>query len=536
MVTHLQAYSSQSKDSKDEPASISVQKQREIYQKAYKHIQKYSEYAHFSEDREQYAFKVLFVDTTLHIANDLMSLSHEASLSVNDYVNTLIKAQRVDTEVKNLKKVGDIQENEKSYTLRVSFEKVISFSKGGTYFNSEAFFDEPYKLIADITIDKKDGKCLFSRLTFEEGSNSLDFPEQYRVLVQTKEKENERNYNRDNDLYIGSKKAERLWHYNTIILHDGDEITYKGTTLGGDSIGTDGCGGTLIHAKYEDRNFRVRANVGHSLMGFNMLDGAKPGIVSNDGETSLGLDVGYIIPSDGKFFAGIYAGVGLSKNDLSITMKPEGDVYIPSEADEDGDSYLRHYMVEGEGIITQKFSAAELSVPLYADFEYEFIKRFSVYANLGARFQFTEDTWEAQISQYTTFGQYENAAYGSLMIINRSDELNLNGFGTHKPGILEVDRSGMKSNTSICALMGLGLRADINKLIAVDAGAQYLMGGYSWKKSDESAQLFSYSLPDGWESMNAEEKAKGDKVNLLSQIDGIKRNAFRLTLGLILKF
>ena len=89
---------------------------------------------------------------------------------------------------------------------------------------------------------------------------------------------------------------------------------------------------------------------------------------------------------------------------------------------------------------------------------------------------------------------------------------------------------------SIHALAGLGLRFNLNKSFAFDAGVQYLTGGKSWKMNSDKKYIFDYTLPFDFDATTAEEKAQGDKVNLLRQAGGIKAGAFRVTASLIYKF
>ena len=533
MATIMQAQEEHNRDS----ISITAMEERVIYQKIYKLVQDYAQAAAVSNEEEEYHFRELFVSNDLQICNDLMSLSRDATLSVDDYVTALQKAKSVKVKVKNLKKIGSIKETADAWTLRVEFKKNIIYSRCGTYFESERYFGDSYKILADLSVDKRDYKCKIYGLSIDPDQYPpLVFPEKFSVLVRTLEDENKRDYLRDDKLTIDGQEVHNMWNrFGQIILHEGQVIRYNNSKVEEEEVEKDAdCyGGRKIRAKYNDQAFRLKINMGYSLMGFNKLSGGNSNITSNDGETSFGIDIGCVLPSNSKFYMGFFTGLGLSINNMEISLSPSenGSAVENGVEDEDGDSYTRYYILEGEGV-KQKFSTSELTIPVYADFEYQFIPSLSVYANIGARLQLTTDKWEAQIDRYTTYGEY--SGYGEPLKIDGS--VNLNGFGQHQGRSMEVDRNGLKSSMSVSALMGMGLRANITKSLAVDAGVQYLMGGTSWKMENGSYELFSYTLPDEYEGMTAEQKSQGDKVNLLTQVKGINRSAFRLTLGLILKF
>lgn len=516
MATSLQAQDTPSAESSIEHASITAWKEREIYQKVYELIKDYAKNAAVSDEEEEFYFRKLFVSENLQVANDLMSLSKKTTLSVDDYIATLKDAKSVKVVIKNLKKIGSITETDDAYTLKVAFEKNISYGKCETYFESEVYFGEPYKLRADISVSKGSGECKISKLAIDPDQYPpLIFPEDFKVLVRTSEDENKRNYMRDNKLTIDGQEVSNMWNrYGQVILHNGQKIKYNNALVEEETIeGAKTCGGHKIRAKYNDQSFRVRANMGYSMSGFNKLDAPKSGLTTKDGETSFGIDVGYILPTNSKFYVGFFAGIGLSMNKLDMTLDKAESMIQNCTEDVDEDTYTRHYSANG---INQKFSASELNIPVYADFEYQVIPLLSIYADLGVRMQMTTDKWEAKTDSYKTYGVYKG--YGSELKI----ENYINGFGKYDACSIDVDKDGMTSSMSISVLMGLGLRSNITKNFAIDAGVQYLMGGNSWKKNSD--QLFSYTL------------SGGDKVNLLSQTNGIKRNAFRVTLGLIFKF
>ena len=513
--------------------TISVEDEREFYQKVYALFTEYAQSASLSDEAEQYTFRKLFANGEMLICNDLMSLDHSEKLSVDEYISILQDAKRVKVVVRNIKKDGAVEDAGDAWVVPIAFEKGMSYSKSGTLFSSFDYFGKYYRLRAELSLNKTTGECYISKLEADPQHEWLSFPEEFVVLERTREDDNKRNYKRDSKLTINGQEIN--WNqYGQIILHDDDKVKYNNSIVDLETITEGKGGGTKKRANYNDKAFRVRANVGYSLSDFNTLADIKDAniSISDNKEMSFGVDVGYVFPSTSKFYFGIFTGLNMSSNNFTMNMAPDVESNITDiedcTADEDGDTYTRHYVLKGNGV-SQKLKATNMTIPLYGDFEYQMTPLLSVYADLGVKFQLTSGTWSAKIDGYETSGIYGDE-YGGVEI---KGDVNLNGFGSWAPRDMEVDEEGMEKSMSIHALAGLGLRFNLNKSFAFDAGVQYMTSGKSWKMNG-SKGIFDYELPIG--ATTPEDKAKGDKVNLMRQTSGLKNGAFRVTASLIYKF
>ena len=515
--------------------TISVEEERGFYQKVYALFTEYAQSASLSDEAEQYTFRKLFANGEMLICNDLMSLDHSDKLSVDEYISILQDAKRVKVVVMNIKKDGAVEDAGDAWVVPIAFEKGMSYSKSGTLFSSFEYFGKYYRLRAELSLNKTTGECYISKLEADPQHEWLPFPKEFRVLERTREDDNKRNYKRDSKLTINGQEIN--WNlYDQIILHKGDKVKYNNSFVELDTITAGKGGGTKIRAKYNDKAFRVRANVGYSLSDFNTLADAADSIsVSDNKEMSFGVDVGYVFPSTSKFYFGIFTGLNMSSSNFTMNMAPGVKSDITDikgcTADEDGDTYTRHYVLKGNGV-SQKLKATNLTIPLYGDFEYQMTPLLSVYADLGVKFQLSSGTWSAYIDDYETSGFYKD--YGNVEIKGgpKGEKLNLNGFGEWEGRDMEVDEEGVEKSMSIHALAGLGLRFNLNKSFAFDAGVQYMTSGTSWKKNSDKG-IFDYKSNGATEP---KDKAKGDKVNLMRQTSGLKNGAFRVTASLIYKF
>lgn len=521
--------------------TISVEEERGFYQKVYALFTEYAQSASLSDEAEQYTFRKLFANGEMLICNDLMSLDHSEKLSVDEYISILQDAKRVKVVVRNIKKDGAVEDAGDAWVVPIAFEKGMSYSKSGTLFSSFDYFGKYYRLRAELSLNKTTGECYISKLEADPQHEWLSFPEKFVVLERTREDDNKRNYKRDSKLTINGQEIN--WNlYGQIILHDDDKVKYNNSLVDLEIITAGKGGGTKIRANYNDKAFRVRANVGYSLSDFNTLADAASSIsVSDNKEMSFGVDVGYVFPSTSKFYFGIFTGLNMSSSNFTMNMAPDvkSDITDIKEctADEDGDKYTRRYVLSGNGV-SQKLKATNMTIPLYGDFEYQMTPLLSVYADLGVKFQLTSGTWSAHIDDYETSGIYET--YGNTEIKGglKGKDVNLNGFGEWEGRDMEVDEEGMEKSMSIHALAGLGLRFNLNKSFAFDAGVQYMTSGTSWKINKSKDSIFDYELPVGATTpeAEAEAKAQGDKVNLMRQTSGLKNGAFKVTASLIYKF
>ena len=514
--------------------TISVEDEREFYQKVYALFTEYAQSASLSDEAEQYTFRKLFANGEMLICNDLMSLDHSEKLSVDEYISILQDAKRVKVVVRNIRKDGAVEDADDAWVVPIAFEKGMSYSKSGTLFSSYDYFGKYYRLRAELSLNKHTGECYISKLEADPQYEWLSFPEKFVVLERTLEDDNKRNYKRDSKLTINGQEIN--WNqYGQIILHDDDKVKYNNSLVDLEVITAGKGGGTKIRAKYNDKAFRIRANVGYSLSDFNTLADIRQGAnisISDNKEMSFGIDVGYVFPTTSKFYFGIFSGLNMSSNNFTMNLgSTVGSEITDIEnctADEDGDTYTRHYVLRGNGV-SQKLKATNLTIPLYGDFEYQMTPLFSVYADLGVKFQLSSGTWSAHIDDYETSGIY--SGYGDIEI---KGDVNLNGFGEWKAWDMEVDEEGMEKSMSIHAMAGLGLRFNLNKSFAFDAGVQYMTSGTSWKINSSKNGIFDYELPTG--ATTPEEKMKGDRVNLMRQTSGLKNGAFRVTASLIYKF
>ncbi len=515
-------------------AQITPQQERAFYQKAYAVMSDYSNSANVRNARNEDKFKSLFATTDMQIANDLMSLSSEATLSVTEYARILRSASSVNVRVKNIRK-GQISDEGETLQMPVTLEKELSYIDNcGTYFDSHEFFgrygrkfeNTDYKLTAIVVMDKRDGRTYIGALSM--ASDSPTFPQNYTVL--------EKKDARDEKLTVDDRIVT-FNQYDQILLYPGYKIKYLGADVGETVSNEEGCG-RKIAVHYADKNFRVRPNFAFSLGGLDHLSGADD-VETSGSEMSFGVDFGYVFPSNGRLQTGVFVGVGVSKHSLTMDYMPDAildndgmtnyhnEMIVPAGQTDENASYTRRYLLSSG--IHQKLSATSIAVPIYADFEYRFAPTLSAYADLGVKLLTNGGSFTNEVDAYETWGVYPQ--YDNLVIRPAQDGsgVTINEFGNHGKYTKDALDDDISSSMNFFGLVGLGLRFNIGKSFAVDAGIQYQHGfGNGWSsdvKDNSKNNIATYT------------KANGDQFyNLIRRSDGIKQHAFKIGVSLIYKF
>ena len=510
---------------------ITAQQEREFYQKAYDVIKSYEQGLNDFE-KKRAEFRSLFVNEDVEVCNDLMGLNDKPRLSVYKYIQELRKADEIAVVVRNIRK-GDITDGDTVWQMPLYMDKSISFlSPCNTFFDSHSFFKDDYHIITMLQLNKATGVCRISAM--KPDGDWPEFPTDYRVL---QKKESDK---RDNNLYINGKKVA-FNDYDQYLLRSDDKITYNRGPV--DEIDLEDDCDHKIQADYKDKSWRVRASMGFSVSDFNKVNDSRSDLkIPKTGEMSFGVDFGFTFRSTNDLKTSIFAGIGMSSNTVTLEMPGSfSDSFAANRSqDEDKEAYTRHYKVWGGDGISQEMEATDLTIPVYLDLEYQFTQLIAVYADFGVRLQTSSGKWKAQIDTYETWGVWNNPNYGGELTIRNYKEdgspqkpqVELNGFRMNEPTEMDeknVDMEGMTSKSmTLNGLAGAGLRLNLNKSLAIDAGIQYIVGGKSWEIGDrenkDNTSIFNYSI------------GSGDSVNLLRKSSGISHNALRVVASLIYKF
>lgn len=493
-------------------------------------LEEYERYASIDEDFANYAssLRALFVDGQASVYNDIIGLANGETMSIKDYV-TLMREQSSTTrvEIKNIKKESIVQDGD-IWKIVCSFDKYVNLTnRCGIEFASDYFNSSDYNLTATIVYNPQENSCLFEKI---EGKADVvrRLPEDYRVFRSESP--------RDKDVRYNGKPIE----FNAMgqaFLESSGSFTYKDPEVSLKVVEDDSqC--HLWHLQYKPKPWRVKL---HYDMGFGDSYALQANAALNNQKSSgsgFGLDLGYIIPSKSKFKVGIFTGFSISKAELNFNYA-SADYNYSTTADVDGDLYNRHYK---NLVLSQTENITDMNIPLYADFSLHFNRMFSLYVDLGMRFDLNMSRKLSDIngSAYV-YGIYPD--YGNLLM---DEHFGYNGFGNVTFSANNCSDNVGKMSSGINLLAGGGLRFSIPKTpLAIDLGVNYLMGlsNLGNASNDEACSLgnISSSISDG--SRHAlvyntiDGKNSTEHVKYLSNgLESMKLKALRFSFGLLLKF
>ena len=498
----------------------SLVKQRYVLDEAISTIEDYESFATISDDETLYNFVNLFTNENNLVYNDLLGISSVESLTAKEYSSKLYDGLRnKKATIKNIKKEKMWFEND-SWKVRFAFDKTLSYTnKCGIYFSSNEFYEKEYHLVATLIYDERLNKCKIETITGSVDSQKK-LPDTF-FAFRTEDK-------RDKDLTYRNRKME-FNSYGQALLegtYDKSAFRYSDPDVELTPI-IDECNN--VSMRYKARKMRVKLHydlgVGEA---FNLSDAD---ILNSQKtkSTSFGIDFGYIFPSKSNLKTGMFVGLGMTQSTIEAAFQST-DYQYTTDADVDGDSYIRHY---NNLSISQKAKLTELTIPAYADFNIKLHNLVSLYFDLGVNLNLNiahDVENEGSASIYGVYPQYGN--------LRLDEHWGFNGFGqkTFSNSDLDDPDWGGVSSFTADAFGGAGLRFNIPSTpLSIDLGAKYVFGlmdvatpGSNKAEVAENAQLV-YNTISG---RNSTEHVR----NFSDTFSNIKRRSLRLSVGVIYKF
>lgn len=506
---------------------------QDIREKAMQVIQKgYEKYASCSSQDYQYEFTRLFVNSDAVVYNDLLGLSSERTLPIGKYARMLGEGgvRQTIVTISGISILDEPYQEKGKWKIDLGFNKRMSYYDAcGIYFNSYDFYHADYNLEATLVYDDVDGQC---RIESIKGSvdSYAELPDEYFVFKQTDE--------RDRNLYY-RRTPLRFNSGNQVLLEgtfDPTAFSHANPKVRQLFPKINDCNIATMSYKDDSKISTKRVATSDTKMaakihlGLPMGDAFKVDGVDNAKSSgfSFGVDFSYLLSDLGAFRPSIAAGLGFS----SMNIKDLGVTKINKTIDAtdiDGDKYTRIY----KGLsLNQKVTLSELNIPVYFDAEYMLHEIFSVYADLGLKFNFVMsksiETESASVESIS--GNYSQ--YGGLVFDEDWDKITGSKHGftkTHKElkDVGDGDLEGV-SGMTFDILAGVGVRINIpNSSVAIDLGAKYVMGlsdiiSNDSKSSDDVKINYTFD--------------KDESFDISQSIKSVKRQSLFVRAGVIIKF
>lgn len=500
--------------------------QRKIIDEAISTIEDYEAYATIGDDEVRYEFVDLFVDGNAPVFNDLLGLSNKNILTAQEYCDLLSKGPRSKiVRISNLKKEM-IWKDGDEWKVLFSLDKSIAYSdQCEVYFSSRDFYGKDYRLMLTLVYDENEEKCKIEGIKGTIDSQRR-LPETYFVF----ESKNEW----DKYLFYDGKEIDLNSHQQSIL--SGTMIKELFRFIDPDmkmSPIVNDCG--IVSMKYHVRKMWLKVHFDLSLNDVYKCKNSSTDLtIGKNALNTIGLDFGYVFPTKSKMKAGLFVGVGFSQLKFDLNYMNADYAFITS-ADVDDDSYIRHYQ---DLKVNQGIKMTDLTVPLYADFIFNFSRIFSAYVDLGVKFHLNMshkvDTSEGSAYIYGIYPQYDN--------LRMDEHWGYNGFGNATFSANNLDNAELLDVAKFTAdaLVGLGLRINIPRTpIAIDLGLNYQMGLMDViKANSKSASMLNATEPSHALVYNTiSELSSTEHLRNLTELWlGVKRQVLMFNAGLILKF
>ncbi|MDE6560924.1 MAG: outer membrane beta-barrel protein [Muribaculaceae bacterium] len=240
---------------------------------------------------------------------------------------------------------------------------------------------------------------------------------------------------------------------------------------------------------------------------------------------NFGLDLGYKFWAHKRASFDINAGFGYGviRNKLGVD-DIQYSYHADPDADQDGNSYVRYYEVEG---IRQNVETKSYTVPLYLTFNIACCEWLTFHIDAGAQMRFkTSSKVKGSSANYYAYGIYPE--YDNLMI----DAAWLNNFGHNR--MEDAPTSNVVTNSLTTSLIfGGGLEVMLIDPLWIDLGVRYSSGLNDVFVNKYSGDLYSSSnnVPMSYTVAN------GETVNSLTgYLTKSRLSGLSLRLGLVFRF
>ena len=396
-------------------------------------------------------FVRLFANEDMQIYNDLLGLSTQKTLSVKNYRTLMEKEALYPTiKVQNFRKNKIYKENG-LWMMDITFEKELSYTdKCGVLFSTEEYYGEYHTINMSLVWDENLQTCTIAKLSGKNNSTVKALTD-YKVIVASDDAKDQK---RERNVRVNGRHL-KFNSFSQCIIPANAEITYVNDDDMKFELVQNETGCEVYSIAYNPMSMRLKPHYNIGVVPFGKS--ANGLSLSKSIHHEFGLDLGYMIPTNGLFQMGFYAGVGFASSSVVLGMDTIHYHYqAGSEADIDGDSYTRHYTIERA---SQKLSMKDLTIPIYLDFNFHLHKIVSLYLDLGIKNYINLSANLSDLTgTYSSWGVYPQ--YSDLVLDHTTGLTQFAASGTALPA--QTTSSTMDINGySMDLLSALGVRVKL---------------------------------------------------------------------------
>ena len=464
-------------------------------------------------------FMALFRDRKARVYNDLIGVSAESSLPLDEYVSHLRKMNDVQVSIFNVEKTKPFV-SAGSLCVLVSFDKVITYrDPKNVIYSSVDFYGYPHRVEALFAYDDFDGTCHIESITGSLPDDAVLHPVDYLVFrpdsnmedVRFRKAQVERKsgfydadecgylkYNSLAQAFLPAEAAQEDWFYMQNTPKDWDPDVFVETSVSNDRF-------LELDKKYK----RFRAKVYNSA--------APAGVFAVDGDfdkaysvaDELGVEFRFMPNIGNRLNVGVYGSLGMSYNYLDLALKGLSYEY----------EYSKSLLSYDFDVLGQRFHTVDAVLGGGLAVEYALSRRWTMDLTLGAKAYYNVYAKVGHLYCDYTFKEKESAPVRTVGFFREEGVVNRTDF---KPDVWPCPLS---------AVAGVGMGYSLSKSALFTFGLKYEQGLNCYYQSEMNPYR-EYKRPVRYSS------AKGMDVVHWSFTDcfNLTKKAIWIDLGFIFKF
>ena len=413
------------------------------------------------------------------------------------------------------------------WLMDVTFDKAIRYYHKNVLLDAEEYYGEPYHIRVRFSYPKNEEDSRGCKIVALEGSiNSTApfLPTDYMAIERLTEKTDRE----EAVVYQGEKlKFNRS---GQMLLPPNAKLSYYDADVKM-RLEQDTVSNHIYRLTFRSRHFRFKPRIEFSLGRNYALKGKSIDYLKTQSkDLTMGFDFGYTFPTKSKMRIGIFTGVALSNSEVNLSIDDLNYYYYAGpNLDVDGDSYKRYYEVSN---MKQTINLKMLMIPLYFDFDFLMSKSISTYLDIGVKaYSNLSNKVSTQLDVYK-YGIYPK--YQNLFM----DESWLNRFGSERLDDSSQQYDFVEVVKTVDAFVGAGIRIQLYRQLYFDLGLHYQLTVYKTpiEMPYETVSLSPNEAVTQCPLVEYRQNGSERVHNIVSHFDGIKRNALKLNVGLLIKF
>jgi len=475
-------------------------------------IEQYESNATVYDEAARYAFMDMYKDMTAEVYSDLMDYEAGQKISVEEYMNTLLKKQNVTIAMKNVSR-KPYEWKDGAWHTTVTFEKSMTYNdENSILFSTEEQYKSDYQISLNCMYDVESDRCYITSIDGSLPDSVTIVPRRFTIINHNSENDDRLTYNEKpltfnsfNQAFVAEGKLEG-WH---------QDIRIKADTL------AKGHSYSLVNLRYKRKPWRMKARYAMTMGdAFEVSSPVNFNAVTSSA-TEMGIDLGLAVSGRTTSF-GFYVGAAMATSELSF--EAGGYNYSYATTDSQGVGYSRNYNITK---MTEGVKYSDIVIPAYISLDQRLFKAVTLGFSVGAKVYLNGET---EVTPYHMEGSVSGRYTTGTVNTGASDQFgDISGDYT----AFLYPNSYTRNSTDLSVMGGVTLNVNLlrNSLFVYGKWA-YEMGLTDVHKSDEnpiySADSMFPMVYSAHKNMNIATRSFMDCVSY-------KRKAMWLEFGIMFK-